>query len=82
MAYQSIDGVQYEKELLDLAVAFTTGKGEGKISKEEVDNLFKSASDGQGVTDTEKRTLSFIRQKYPFTDAAAAYFEEKLKSLN
>ena len=36
MAYQSIDGVQYEKELLDLAKEHTTGRGEGKISKDEV----------------------------------------------
>ncbi len=82
MAYQSIDGVQYEKELLDLAVEFTTGKGEGKISKEEVENLFKSALDGKGVTETEKKTLEYIRSKYPFTDAALALFEEKFAQLN
>ena len=78
MAYQSIDGVQYEKSLLDLAIASTSGKGEGKISKEEVDQLFKSASDGQGITDTEKRTLGYIRKTYPFTPAAAEYFDSKL----
>ena len=82
MAYQSIDGVQYEKELLDLAVKSTTGKGEGKISKEEVDTLFASASDGQGVTETEKRTLAYIRKNYPFTDAAGTYFDGKFASLN
>lgn len=82
MAYQSIDGIQYEKELLDIAIESTTGKGEGKISKEEVENLFKSANDGQGVTETEKRTLEYIRSKYPFTDAALASFEEKFANLN
>jgi hypothetical protein len=81
MAYQIIDGVQYEKELLDLAIASTTGKGEGKISKEEVEELFKSALDGRGVTDTEKRTLGYIREQYPFTDAAAKLFDEKFAGL-
>jgi hypothetical protein len=34
MAHQNIDGVKYEKELLDLARKHTTGAGEGKFSKE------------------------------------------------
>lgn len=81
MAYQSIDGVQYEKELLDLAREHTTGRGEGKLSKDEVVDLFKSANDGQGVTDTEKRTLEYIRNNYEFTDAAAKDFDETFATL-
>ncbi len=81
MAYQTIDGVQYEKELLDVAIAATTGKGEGKVSKAEVDELFASAADGKGVTETEKRTLAYIRKAHPFTDAAAAYFDDKFAKI-
>ena len=81
MAYQSIDGVQYEKELLDLAKKHTTGRGEGKISKEEVVDLFKSANDGQGVTETEKRTLEYIRRNFDFTDAAAKDFDNAFAKL-
>ncbi len=81
MAYKSIDGVQYEKELLDLAEEHTTGKGEGKLSKDEVADLFKSANDGQGVTDTEKRTLEYIRNNFVFTDAAAKDFDEAFVKL-
>ncbi len=81
MAYKSIDGVQYEKELLDLAEEHTTGKGEGKLSKDEVADLFKSANDGQGVTDTEKRTLEYIRNNFVFTDAAAKDFDGAFAKL-
>ncbi len=81
MAYQSIDGVKYEKELLDLAKKHTTGRGEGKLSKEEVADLLKSASDGQGVTETEKRTLEYIRNNFVFTDAAARDFDEAFAKL-
>jgi len=81
MAYQSIDGVQYEKELLDLAKEHTTGRGEGKISKDEAADLFKSANDGQGVTETEKRTLQYIRNNFEFTDAAAKDFDEAFARL-
>ena len=81
MAYQNIDGVKYEKELLDLANKHTTGVGEGKLSKDEVADLFKSASDGQGVTDTEKLTLEYIRSNFEFTDAAAKDFDEAFTKL-
>ena len=81
MAYQTIDGVKYEKELLDLAKAHTTGAGEGKLSKDEVKDLFKSASDGQGVTETEKATLAYIRTAFEFTDAAAKDFDEAFSKL-
>lgn len=81
MAYVTIDGVKYEKELLDLAKKHTTGAREEKLSKDEVADLFKSASDGQGVTETEKNTLVYIRKNFVFTEAAAKDFDEKFAKL-
>ncbi len=81
MAYLTIDGNKYEKELIDLANKHTTGKGEGKLSKDEVEELFKSAQDGPGVTDTERATLEYIRKNYEFTDAAGVLFDSKFASL-
>lgn len=81
MAYVIIDGEKYEKELLDLAKEHTTGRGEGKLSKDEVEDLFKSASDGRGVTETELKTLHYIRAKFDFTEAAAKLFDEKIAAL-
>lgn len=81
MAYVIIDGEKYEKELLDLAEKHTTGAGEGKLSKDEVAELFKSAADGQGATDTEKSTLAYIRKNFEFTEAAAKDFDESFAKL-
>ncbi len=81
MAYKQIDGVQYEKELLDLAVKHTTGRGESRISKEEALELFASAKDGPGVTDIEKNTLSYIRNNFNFTDAAEKLFDEQFNQI-
>lgn len=81
MAYISIDGVNYEKELIDLAKEHTTGKGEGKISKDEVKELFKSAEDGRSVTETEKRTLAYIRENFEFTEASAKLFDEMFEKI-
>jgi hypothetical protein len=79
--YESIDGVQYEKALLDLARQHTTGRGEQNLSKDEVAELFASAADGQGVTDTERTTLAYIRAHFSFTDAAAADFDQRFANL-
>ena len=81
MAYVTIDGVRYEKELLELAESHTTGVGEGKLSKDEVADLFRSAKDGLGVTDTEKNTLSYIRKNFEFTEAAEKDFDENFAKL-
>lgn len=81
MAYVTIDGEKYEKELLELAKKHTTGVGEGKLSKDEVADLFKSANDGQGVTETEKNTLAYIRKNFEFTPAAAKDFDEAFAKL-
>ncbi len=81
MAYVTIDGVKYEKELLDLAKQHTTGKNEGKISKDEVMDLIASAKDGVKVTDTEMATLQYIRQQYPFTEAAASLFDAEIAKI-
>lgn len=81
MAYTQIDGVKYEKELLDLAKEHTTGKGEGKISKDEVLDLIASAQDGKTVTEIELATLKYIRNTFDFTDAAAKLFDEKVSQL-
>ncbi|MCC4263890.1 hypothetical protein [Oceanimonas baumannii] len=81
MAYINIDGKKYEKELIELARAHTTGRGEGKISKEEAAELLKSANDGQSVTTTERETLSYIRENFPFTEAAASFFDAEMSKL-
>ncbi|GAA5042979.1 hypothetical protein GCM10011506_45980 [Marivirga lumbricoides] len=81
MAYVTIDGEKYEKELIDLAKEHTTGAGEGKLSKDEVNILFKSAADGVSITETEKKTLEYIRKNFEFTDASAKLFDEKFGEL-
>ncbi len=82
MAYVQIDGVKYEKELLDLAKEQTTGRGNTRISKDEVVALFESAADGNKVTETEKRTLQYIRDNNTFTDASSELFAKMFAELS
>ena len=81
MAYVTIDGEKYEKELIDLANEFTSGDSGGRVSKEEVEKLFESAMDGRGITETEMKTLKYIRANFNFTDASGKLFDDKMAGL-
>jgi hypothetical protein len=76
MAYKSIDGVEYEKELLDLDEKRTTGRREGKPSKDEAAELFASPQDSSGVTGTERRTPGYTRNHFEFTGTATQDFDK------
>ena len=51
------------------------------LAYDEVNELFTSASDGSRVTETELKTLKYIRTAFEFTDASAKLFDEKIASL-
>merc|ERR1719440_1051436 len=52
--YKEIDGVQYDRELMDLAAHFM---GDGVIEKGEAILLWEAAQDANIVTETEQRSL-------------------------
>ncbi|MCI4669028.1 MAG: hypothetical protein MRZ79_12915 [Bacteroidia bacterium] len=78
--YKTIDGKKYEAELLDLADSLSKGSGDGRISVEDAQKLFESASDGKGFTLIEQRTIAYIKEKYSWTQAALHWFADALKA--
>ena len=70
----------FDKQLMDLATEYTTGRGEYRISKDEVEGLF-SAAIAAGINDNKIKTLKHNRATYTFTDASAQLFEEKIAAL-
>jgi OOP family OmpA-OmpF porin len=76
--YRSIDGVRYEKELLDIADAEKAAVG--TLGEEQAAKLFTAAMDGPGVTPTEKRTLKYIIKTYKLDEAATNYLKTKMDS--
>ena len=50
----------------------------GAISEPDADELWRLASDGRGMTEVKKRTLKYIVEKLPLTDAATRFFRQKL----
>jgi len=74
--YKQIDGVKYDRALLEKAEGFTsTG---GVISFAEAKDLWEDAQDGKGVTETEKRTLEYTMKTFKYTDKATILMKELL----
>lgn len=73
--YVQIDGVQYDKELLEKAQASVK---DGQISDAEAKQLFEDAKDGPGITACEKRTLEHTLKTMKYTDKAKEWMTAAL----
>jgi len=73
--YKIIDGVKYDRALLELAEGFAA---DGQISFPEAQKLVEAAEDGKGITEIEKATLSYILKIFKFTDKAKAFLMDSL----
>ena len=78
--YKVIEGVRYERALLDAADAAVAGKGDGRISVSDAETLLDLIVDGNQYTSTEKRTVGYIRENYTFTDAGDAFLRGAIRS--
>ncbi|MDX2195617.1 MAG: hypothetical protein NW207_04300 [Cytophagales bacterium] len=77
--YKTIDGVKYDKEMLDIADESVAGAGDGRISIEDAKKLLHAVKDGDTYTDIEKDTMKYIRDNYKFTDAADDWFRTEIR---
>ncbi|MCL1911946.1 MAG: LysM peptidoglycan-binding domain-containing protein [Leptospirales bacterium] len=76
--YKRINGVNYDRSMLDAADKSVKGKGDGRISLDDAKALVKSMDDGGKITETELRTLDYIYRNYKMTEPASKYIEESL----
>lgn len=73
--YKQIDGVKYDRELLEKAEEFAK---DGRVSAAEAKSLWEDAQDGKGVTETEARTLEYTMTAFNYTDKAAIFLRRSL----
>ena len=78
--YRRIKGKNYDRELLDLADASVSGKGDGRISMRDARALLAGVKDADSYTEIEKRTIKYIRENYKFTKEADALFRKEIRS--
>jgi hypothetical protein len=76
--YQQIDNIKYDRSLLLLADNLVKGRGDGRISDNDMMKLIKSAEDNNVITVCEKDTLYYIVKNYNTTDKAKTHLENYL----
>merc|ERR1712176_512887 len=76
--YITIDGVEYERKLIDLA---DHAVKDGVIEFWEAQALWWSATDDQQVTATEKKTLEYIMKTKNLDDEAKTYLEQRIATI-
>lgn len=76
--YKIIDGVRYDRKLLDLAEELTEGQGDGRLSVKDIQKLYNSTLDGRGITTVEIVTLEYILSEFNVTDKAEEWLKEEI----
>ena len=78
--YKQIDGVQYSRRLLDWADEAVAGRGDGRISVSDAEELFDLLASDSRYSDLEKRTIKYIRETYNWTEAGNAFLRGAVRS--
>ncbi len=71
--YRVIQGVRYERSLLDNAEEYKTNSSGAPLSLEAIQTLYELAKDGRRITETEQRTLLYIQDQYELSDEAKVW---------
>lgn len=78
--YKQIDGKRYKAITITMADKAVAGKGDGRISMEDAQEIFDTISDGKAYTQVEKDTMRYLRDHYKWTDSADTLFRKKVRS--
>ena len=79
--YKTIDGVDYDKDLLELADALIGGKGDGRLSEDDVKQLICKIIDKKIITKTEYLTVFYLIKNYNITQKGLETLAEGCASM-
>ena len=68
--YKKIQGVRYDRALLESAEERIKGQGDGRISDQDINEIIDLSKDGNKVTLTELRTIKYISDHIRVTEKA------------
>ena len=68
--YKKIQGVRYDRALLESAEERIKGQGDGRISDQDIHEIIGLSKDGNKVTLAELRTIKYIRDHFRVTEKA------------
>ena len=82
MYYVSINGENYDRKLMEYADLLVVKKGDGRISKADIELLIKEVDDANKVTDIELKSLHYVRNTYNLTPSAKEVFDTLFTNTN
>jgi len=75
---REIDGTRYDAELLQTAEKLVSGRGDGRLSREDAETILAQITEGGAYTELERDTIAFILDEFEWTEAAADWFGTEL----
>lgn len=80
--YQVIDGLRYDRKILQEADRRVAGQGDGRISLDDAEMLLPLVGDFGDVTIVEERTLQYLFDNYKWTPEAESWFRTKVDPIS
>lgn len=76
--FSQAEGLTYDRVLIEAAELAVEGRGDGRISQDDAELIWRMIESDGKVTPVERRTLDYIIENFNCTDPAEAFFREKL----
>ena len=80
--YKVIDGLRYDRKILEEAENMTSGQGDGRISLEDAKFLLPLFGDMGDVRVEEERALEYVLDQYSWTDKARDWFLPRVSAIS
>jgi len=72
---RTIDGVVYDRSILETAAELVAGEGDGRISKKDAVELFIKAMDAGRLTKHEENSMAYIKKQFKFTGSGRSMLD-------
>lgn len=79
--YKTINGINYDNNLIDTTNNLIKGQGDGRISIEDSEKILINILDKNKITQVEHRTIYYILNNYNFTNEAFKNLLSKLEKI-
>lgn len=79
--YKEIDGIKYDKAILDIADEQIKGRGDGRLSEDDMKLIIKYVIDRKKITKTEYLTIFYLIKNYNITEKALDSLAEGCSSI-
>jgi len=79
--YKEIDGIKYDKVILDIADEQIKGRGDGRLSEDDMKLIINVVIDRKKITKTEYLTIFYLIRNYHITDKALDSLAEGCASI-